>query len=147
MESEEDYNQERIFLKKMLLILVMMIPSLIITLKALLFHLSIPHRMIWMLIRYQFWRIDEQNFISYDRQEKNDIQDFIDMFKDKHSYPNTNSITDSKIYHGKWTKIYSVYDNYLYIENFMKIKENQDHRLKNKVKISLIFLRKNLNQI
>ena len=31
-----------------------------------------------------------------DKQEKNDRQNFIDMFKDKHSYPNTNSIEDSK---------------------------------------------------
>ena len=40
------------------------------------------------------------------------------MFKDKHSYPNTNSITDSKIYHEKLTKIYSVYDNYSLYREF-----------------------------
>ena len=40
---------------------------------------------------------EDQNLISYDRQEKNDRQNFINMFKDKHSYPNANSIADSKI--------------------------------------------------
>ena len=38
--------------------------------------------------------IEEQNLISYDRQEKNGRQNFIDMFKDKHSYPNANIIAD-----------------------------------------------------
>ena len=35
--------------------------------------------------------IEDQNLIFYDRQEKNDRQNFIDMFKDKHSYPNANT--------------------------------------------------------
>ena len=53
-----------------------------------------------------------KNFISYDRQEKNDRQNFIDMIKDKHSYPNDNSIADSKKLSWKRTKIYAVYEYY-----------------------------------
>ena len=41
--------------------------------------------------------IEAQNLIFYGRKGKNDRQNFIDMFKDKHSYPNANSIADSKI--------------------------------------------------
>ena len=36
--------------------------------------------------------IEDHNLISYDRQEKNDRQNFIDKFKNKHSYPNAKSI-------------------------------------------------------
>ena len=59
-----------------------------------------------------FEEIEEQNLISYDRQEKNKKQNFIEMFKDIHSYPNSNSIADSKILSRKSTKIFAVYDNY-----------------------------------
>ena len=48
--------------------------------------------------------IEDQNLIFYYRQEKNDRQNFIDMFKDKHLYPNANSITDSKILSWKGQK-------------------------------------------
>ena len=48
-----------------------------------------------------FEDIEEQILIYYDRQEENDRQNFIDMFKDKDSYLNANSIADSKFYHGK----------------------------------------------
>ena len=51
-----------------------------------------------------FEDIEEQNLISYDRQEKNDRQNFIDMFKNKHSYSNANSIADSKVLSWKLTK-------------------------------------------
>ena len=43
-----------------------------------------------------FEDIEGRNLISYDRQEKNDRQNFIDMFKVKHSYPNAYSIDESK---------------------------------------------------
>ena len=62
------------------------------------------------------------------------------MFKDKHSYPKVNSITDSKILSLKKDLICAGYEHYpLYIENFLKIKENQDHNQKTKAKIILIF--------
>ena len=47
---------------------------------------------------------EDQNLIFYDRQEKNDRQNFIDMFKDKHSNPNANSIADLKILSWKMGK-------------------------------------------
>ena len=75
--------------------------------------------------------IEDQNLIFYDRQEKSDRQNFIDMFKDKHSYPNANSIADSKILSWKGQKYMLCMSTILYIENFLKIKENQDHHLKN----------------
>ena len=75
--------------------------------------------------------IEDQNLIFYDRQEKNDRQNFIDMFKDKHSYPNANSIADSKILSWKGQKCMLCMSTILYIDNFLKIKENQDHHLKN----------------
>ena len=62
--------------------------------------------------------IEDQNLIFYDRQEKNDRQKFIDMFKDKHSYPNANSIADSKILSRKRTKIYAVYEHYYLYREF-----------------------------
>ena len=62
--------------------------------------------------------IEDQNLIFYDRQEKNDRQNFIDMFKDKHSYPKANSIADSKILSWKQTKIYNVYKHYSLYREF-----------------------------
>ena len=53
--------------------------------------------------------IEDQNLIFYDRQEKNDRQNFIDMFKDKHSYPKSSSIADSKNLLWKRKKIYAVW--------------------------------------
>ena len=49
--------------------------------------------------------IEDQNLIFYDRQEKNDRQNFIYMFKDKYSYPNANCIADLKIISWKRQKI------------------------------------------
>ena len=79
-----------------------------------------------------FEDIEDQNFVSYDRQEKNDRQNFIDMFKDNHSYLNANNIADLKnFYHGNGQKYMLCMCIILYIENFLKIKKNQDHHLKN----------------
>ena len=41
--------------------------------------------------------VKEQNIVLYDRQEENDRKNFINMFKNKNSYPNANSIADSNI--------------------------------------------------
>ena len=57
------------------------------------------------------------------------------MFKDEHSYPYANSITDSKILSWKLTKIYAMYEHYSLSREFLKIKENQDHHLNIKWKI------------
>ena len=78
-----------------------------------------------------FEDIEDQNLIFYDRQEKNDRQKFIDMFKDKHSYPNANKLQTQKFYHWNGQKYMLCMSTILYIENFLKIKENQDHHLKN----------------
>ena len=75
---------------------------------------------------------EDQNLISYDRQEKNDRQNFIDMLKNKLSNPNANSIADLKNLSWKMGKKYMLFTStIIYKENFLKIKENQDHHLKN----------------
>ena len=66
--------------------------------------------------------IEEQNLISYDRQEKEDKQNFIDMFKNKHSYLNANTIADSKILSWKRIKIYAVYELYSLYREFSEDK-------------------------
>ena len=40
------------------------------------------------------------------------------MFKDKYSYPNVNSIADSKVLSWKRTKIYVVYEHYSLYREF-----------------------------
>ena len=47
-------------------------------------------------ISENFEDIEVQNLISYDRQKKNDRQNFTNTTKDKHLYPKANSIADSK---------------------------------------------------
>ena len=98
METGEDSNQDRKkFFIKLLFILVVIIPSLII-------HRGLFYFIYQFLIKWygwrrdirEFWSIEDQNLISYDRQEENDKQNFIDMFKDKHSYLNANSIAESE---------------------------------------------------
>ena len=49
-------------------------------------------------------------------------------------------------YHGKGQKYMMWMSIILYIENFLKIKENKDHHIKIKLKLYWFF-RKNLNQI
>ena len=73
--------------------------------------------------------IEVQNIIFYDRQN------FIDIFKDKHSCPNAIVLQTQKFYHLKWQKYMLCMSIILYIENFLKIKENQDHHLKIKLKL------------
>ena len=62
--------------------------------------------------------IEDQNLINYDRYQKNDRQNFIDMFKDKHSYLKANSIADSKKIIMKKDKIYAVYEHYSVYREF-----------------------------
>ena len=75
--------------------------------------------------------IEDQTLIFYDRQEKNDRQKFIDMFKDKHLYPNANSIADSKILSWKRTKIYAVYEHYSLYREFPEDKRKSRSPSKN----------------
>ena len=56
--------------------------------------------------------VKEQNIVLYDRQEENDRKNFINMFKNKNSYPNANSIADSNILSWHRSKIYNVYQYY-----------------------------------
>ena len=77
---------------------------------------------------------EDQNLIFYDRQEKNDRQNSIDIFKDKHSYQNANSIADSKIL-SRIMQRYIPCMRTIFLENFLRIKENQDHHLKIKWKL------------
>ena len=51
-------------------------------------------------------------------------------------------MADSKIL--SWKK-YAVYEHYLYIENFLKIKENQDHNLKKLSENYIDFLEEELD--
>ena len=75
--------------------------------------------------------IEDQNLIFYDRQEKNDRQNYINMFKDKHSYPNANSIADSKILSWKRTKINVVYEHYSLYREFLEDKRKSRSPSKN----------------
>ena len=57
------------------------------------------------------------------------------MFKDRHSYPNANSIADSKILSWKEQKYMLCINIILYIENFLKTTENYDDFLEIKWKL------------
>ena len=74
--------------------------------------------------------VKEQNIVLYDRQEENDRKNFINMFKNKNSYPNANSIADSNILSWHRSKIYNFTNIILCIENFQKIEENPNRLLK-----------------
>ena len=65
-----------------------------------------------------FEDIVEQNLISYVRYENNDRQNFIDNLNDEHSFPNANSIADSKILSRKKKKVYVVYEHYSLYKKF-----------------------------
>ena len=66
----------------------MIISSLIIAKKTLLSHpCSSSNDMDVDEVSQFFEDIEDQNLTFYDRQEKNDKLNFIDMYKDKHSYP------------------------------------------------------------
>ena len=121
-----------------MLILVMIILSMIIVQRTLLIHLSIPHQMIRMYMRYHRIMKILKIKISflYDRQERNDKQNFRDMLKDKHSYPNANSIVDSKILSRKRTKIYAVYEHYSLYREFPEDKRKSRSPSK-KIKLKL----------
>ena len=91
--------------------------------------------------------IEDQNLISYDRQEKNDRKNFIDMFKDKHLYSNANSIADLKYLSWKRAKIYAMYEYYSLYREFPTDKRKSRSPSKKLSENYINFLRKNLNQI
>ena len=75
--------------------------------------------------------IEDQNLIFYDRQEKNDRQDSSICLKINIRIQTLIVLQTQKFYHGKGQKYMLCMSTILYIENFLKIKENQDHHLKN----------------
>ena len=75
--------------------------------------------------------IEDQNLIFYDRQENNDRQTSLICLKINIHIQTLIVLQTQKFYHGKGQKYMLCKSTILYIENFLKIKENQDHHLKN----------------